>query len=73
MTLHTATGSTAIKDLVPNPNPQPTYNLVVDDLHTYFVGDQRVLSFDNTQLKPTRCTVPGYVPAKAPKDNLVAK
>jgi hypothetical protein len=36
-----------------------TYNLVVADFHTYFVGASRVLSHDNTVASPTRNTRPG--------------
>ena len=60
MMLHTATGTTEVEETVENPTPQPTYNLVVDEFHTYFVGPQRVLSYDNTLLKPTLRQVPGY-------------
>lgn len=60
MLLHTATGTTEVEETIENPTPQPTYNLVVDEFHTYFVGPQRVLSYDNTLLKPTLRQVPGY-------------
>jgi hypothetical protein len=60
MMLHTATGTAEVERLVPNPTPQPTHNLIVDGFHTYFVGLQRVLSYDNTQLKPTLRQVPGH-------------
>jgi hypothetical protein len=60
MMLHTATGTTEVESLVANPTPQPTHNLVVDGFHTYLVGPQRVLSYDNTQVKPTLRQVPGH-------------
>ena len=60
MMLHTATGTSEVASLTPNPTPQPTHNLVVDGFHTYFVGPQRVLSYDNTQVKPTLRQVPGH-------------
>ena len=60
MTLHTATGAVAVEKLVANPTEQNTFNLVVDDFHTYFVGEQRVLSYDNTLLSPTLQPTPGY-------------
>lgn len=60
MTLHTATGAVAVEKLVVDPTEQKTYNLVVDDFHTYFVGEQRVLSYDNTLLNPTLQPTPGY-------------
>lgn len=44
--------------------PQPagkakTYNLVVADFHTYFVGEPQILSHDNTVSRPTEVLVPG--------------
>lgn len=38
---------------------EETYNVVVEDYHTYFVGRQRILSHDNTVRRPTNATVPG--------------
>ncbi|NUQ65429.1 MAG: hypothetical protein HUU20_23420, partial [Pirellulales bacterium] len=38
---------------------EPTYNLVVADFHTYFVGEARILSHDNTVRRPTNAVVPG--------------
>jgi hypothetical protein len=37
----------------------PAYNLVVDEFHTYFVGDDRVLSHDNLPPQPTQGNLPG--------------
>lgn len=36
-----------------------SYNLVVDDFHTYFVGQHKLLAHDNTPRRPTRMIVPG--------------
>jgi hypothetical protein len=60
MTLRTATGSSILESLEVNPTPQTTHNLVVDGFHTYFVGQERVLSYDNSSLKPTLRQLPGY-------------
>ncbi len=60
MMLHTATGTAEIESTVANPTPQLTHNLVVDGFHTYFVGAQRVLSYDNTLPKPSLRQVPGH-------------
>ncbi len=60
MVMHTATGSATIQEVILSSEQRPTYNLVVDDFHTYFVGSQRVLSYDNSLLKPTLRQVPGY-------------
>ncbi|MEM7476262.1 MAG: polymorphic toxin-type HINT domain-containing protein [Planctomycetota bacterium] len=59
--LHTATGTCEIK-VVTKAAPVVTHNLVVDDFNTYFVGEQRILSYDNTIVKATLKTVPGYEP-----------
>lgn len=60
MQLHTATGTLTVAELNHNPQEQRTFNLVVDGFHTYFVGPQRVLSYDNTLLEPTLRKVPGF-------------
>lgn len=60
MQLHTATSTMTVDQLIPNPTEQPTFNLVVDSFHTYFVGPERVLSYDNTLVKPTLRQLPGY-------------
>ena len=36
-----------------------TYTLVVADFHTYFVGEMKILSHDNTLHSATTITVPG--------------
>jgi hypothetical protein len=56
--LHDATGTTEIRE-VSEQSPAQTYNLIVADFHTYFVGAARVLSHDNTVRQPTSVTVPG--------------
>ena len=38
------------------------YNLIVDDFHTFFVGDQGILVHDNTPREPTAALVPGLLP-----------
>lgn len=40
-------------------DPKPTYNLIVADFHTYFVGKARILSHDNTIPAATGAVVPG--------------
>jgi hypothetical protein len=58
MRFHTLTGTV---DLVriESGEKQDTYNLVVADFHTYFVGKDKILTHDNTIRKPTNCVVPG--------------
>lgn len=56
--LHSVTGSARIASAEPGSH-QPTYNLVVADFHTYFAGETRILSHDNTVRGPTTTVVPG--------------
>ncbi len=58
--LHSVSGNVRIKQLIAVEEPVQTFNLVVDRHHTYFVGPDRILSYDNTPLKPTLLTLPGY-------------
>lgn len=60
--LRTTTGFAKIERLEAS-DEAVTYNLVVDDDHTYFVGRSRALSFDASEIVPTFQRVPG-VPAK---------
>jgi hypothetical protein len=65
MAIRTATGFATIESLK-DAQAMETYNLVVDEDHTYFVGQSRLLSFDASELIPTFQKVPG-VPADALK------
>jgi hypothetical protein len=56
--LHTAASPANVEE-VGAGNFAETYNLVVADFHTYFVGEHRLLSHDNTPRQPTRMIVPG--------------
>jgi len=58
MRLHAATGTQVI-DAVDQAGFEATYNLIVADFHTYFVGEGRILSHDNTIREPTVVLVPG--------------
>jgi len=58
MVLHTADGPARVTHVAEAPAEQ-TYNLVVADFNTYFVGQQKVLSHDNTVRRPTSVVVPG--------------
>ena len=58
MLLHTASGPTPIVS-VETGNDAVTYNLVVADFATYFVGQQKVLSHDFTPRQATSALVPG--------------
>ena len=38
-----------------------TYNLVVADFNTYFIGSSGILAHDNTPRRPTQAVLPGIV------------
>ncbi|HEX5103971.1 MAG TPA: polymorphic toxin-type HINT domain-containing protein [Pirellulaceae bacterium] len=59
--LHGAMGPVQISSVEPSIEAE-TYNLVVADFHTYFVGYRKVLSHDNSVRAPTRAIVPGLTP-----------
>lgn len=56
--LHTAIGAVRVASTEP-VEAAPTYNLVVADFHTYFVGKSGILSHDVLPPKPTNKLVPG--------------
>lgn len=58
MVLHTMSGSSRVTR-VEKGSVAETYNLVVADDNTYFVGQQKILSHDFTLRQPTRTVVPG--------------
>jgi hypothetical protein len=58
MELHTARGTLRISSVGTAPRAQ-TFNMVVADFHTYFVGESMTLSHDNTISEPTNVLVPG--------------
>lgn len=58
MHIRTATGSTEISRLEAAPDAV-TFNLSVADHHTYFVGQDRLLSFDSREIIPTLQRAPG--------------
>ncbi|WP_442510842.1 polymorphic toxin-type HINT domain-containing protein [Novipirellula sp. SH528] len=59
MMLHHATGASRIQSIEQVAEPVKTFNLIVADNHTYFVGPERLLSNDATELSPTLKVVPG--------------
>ncbi len=58
MSLRTTSGYSTIKSLKDSEAIE-TFNLVVDEDHTYFVGQSRVLAYDATELSPTFQRLPG--------------
>jgi hypothetical protein len=43
---------------------EAAYNLVVEGFHTYFAGEGKYLTHDNTIRRPTNRVVPGLVARK---------
>lgn len=58
MVLHACGGATQITS-VDQGSVAETYNLVVADFSTYFIGQQKILSHDFTMRQPARTVVPG--------------
>jgi tetratricopeptide (TPR) repeat protein len=58
-TLHCVDGTVQVSLVTEETQPEQTYNLVVADFNTYFVGPEKILSHDVTERKPTRSIVPG--------------
>ncbi len=56
-----ALGSTVRVSTIDAAEAEETYNLIVADFHTYFAGQQRVLTHDNTVRSATEAVVPGLV------------
>lgn len=58
MELHTREGSVAISEVKPG-EAEVTFNLVIDEFGTYFVGYSQILSHDFTEVQPTDYAIPG--------------
>jgi hypothetical protein len=59
---HGVDGAIEIVSVADTDRVEPAYNLVVADFHTYFAGEGRILSHDNTPRAPTNALVPGLMP-----------
>jgi hypothetical protein len=59
--IHGVKKPAAVREVVEQGN-EKTYNLVVANFHTYFVGQDLILSHDLTFARPTDATVPGMTP-----------
>jgi len=59
--IHSLDGTTKITGIqsVPRQSSTEAYNLVIDDFHTFFVGDARLLVHDNSCPAPTASKTPG--------------
>jgi hypothetical protein len=60
---HTLEGTVDLAS-IESGDRQKTYNLVVADFHTYFVGKEKILTHDITIRKPTDRIVPGLASTK---------
>lgn len=58
--LHGAAGTSRVSEVVEGGTAE-TFNLIVGDFHTYFLGDRRVLTHDNSPRRPTLGPVPGLI------------
>lgn len=61
MVLHAGSGPIRVLN-VSEVQPAPTFNLIVADFNTYFIGKQKLLSHDNTVRQATNVVVPGLQP-----------
>lgn len=57
--LHTARGVAVLEEIEEESQPAETYNLIVDNNHSYFVGTTLILSHDNSPCEPVISRVPG--------------
>lgn len=75
MRFHSIMGGEEITAVEDAGRKEQAYNLIVADFHTYFAGDARVLSHDNTPRNPTDALVPGLMPdwSADPQDDAVAE
>ena len=56
-----AVGGSVLVESVDDDASAPVFNLVVNDFHTYYVGEQRLLVHDNSPLRAGAALVPGLV------------
>lgn len=61
--VHGLNGSTEVM-AIESSSDAAVYNLVVDDFHTFFVGNQTILVHDVELPQPTTNTLPGVAPLK---------
>ncbi len=59
--LHGVTGTVRVS-VTETADEAETYNLIVADFHSYFVGEDKLLCHDNTVRRPTKAKVPGLLP-----------
>ncbi len=59
MRLHGLSEAAEVRDVHVEDKAMRSFNLVVANFHSYFVGPGRILSHDNSVTEPTRTKVPG--------------
>ena len=59
MALHTAHGIVELDSVDEEKEAAKAYNLIVDECHSYFVGEKLILSHDNSTREPVANRVPG--------------
>ena len=59
MALHTAHGIVELDSVDEEREAAKAYNLIVDEYHSYFVGEKLILSHDNSGRQPVANPVPG--------------
>ena len=59
MALHTAHGIVELDSVDEEREASKAYNLIVDECHSYFVGEKLILSHDNSRREPVANPVPG--------------
>ncbi len=69
MRFHSIDGASEIVSVADAGREDKAYNLIVADFHTYFAGEGRILSHDNTPRAPTNALVPGLMPDYASAAN----
>jgi hypothetical protein len=62
MRFHSVDGASEVLSVEDDSREEKAYNLIVADFHTYFAGEGRILSHDNTPRAPTNALVPGLMP-----------
>jgi hypothetical protein len=62
MRFHSIDGASEILAVEDAGREVQAHNLIVADFHTYFAGDGKVLSHDNSPRAPTNALVPGLMP-----------
>ena len=59
--VHGVSGAVVVDSIQEMPSPPVVHNLIVEDFHTYFVGENGILVHDITYRQPTRALVPGLL------------